>query len=526
MKEFQPDGQQPRQEHEIEVKFNCDLGLFPEVLKLVEPIAVSSVQIKNLESTYFDTADLRLHNAGVSVRMRTDDSGKSLCGFKSVDHGANSTFGRIQIEVPMRGPQPKLDQLGPVAGPWLEGIIGQDELSPQFVVCVQRKLIVIKHVTSEIEIAMDSGIVQGKEQQVLFFELELEFKSGDERHLYDFAMLLARKFLLTLNFVTKSERGFRTMGKQPPKWVSVQSSRPIANLAFDQLLTISASRALGHFTSNWAALLEGFEPEAAHQMRIALRGFRDLTDIYNAAFPCPDFRRLQQMARNVGKSLGQERSLDVLRRHLGTFQILPRLELPELRALTAIAEDYHVRSYEAARTAIRAEATTQFVLEAQNFILQIPERYQTGQHVANDSTAPNGILAEKTLERLHKGILKRGRSLTKLSDEKLHALRLKVKAMRCATNMFPGLGRSKLKATSYAQIIGQLQKTLGAHNDNVFALVFLRSVAKTDRVDAKMCAKQLIRKIKRADKHELTKLNTIWKKFKNSETYWEPLVLV
>ena len=47
-------------------------------------------------------------------------------------------------------------------------------------------------------------------------EVELELKSGDEPDLYDLAMSLAEELPLRLDFVSKGERGFRAIAKNPP----------------------------------------------------------------------------------------------------------------------------------------------------------------------------------------------------------------------------------------------------------------------------------------------------------------------
>jgi len=520
MTNTQPPAQLYHPEQEVEVKFTCDPVIFPRVLKLSEPKIVSAAQLKQLQSTYFDTADWRLHNAGVSLRMRSDESGKSLWCIKSPGWGANSTFGRNQFEVPALGVQPDLERFGPDVAQHLSQITGRNEIAQRFSIGVRRQSLLLRHLSSELEITLDAGEVSGGNARQEFTEIELELKSGYERQLIDFAMLLLQELPLTLNFVTKADRGFGLVTKRPASWKTARPCPATANLNFDQILARAISSALEHFTRNWAALLEGFEPEATHQLRIALRRFRDLTGFYNDTFVLPDLSNLRKRAKIIGKALGSARSLDVLLKSLSLFKALPHINPQALATLLAQVEQHHARSYENMRDVIRDRASSQFVLEAQDLILQCEEIHHPAGTAAVEGAAFVKIQSGEILARHHRAILKRGRGLSKLSSKQLHSLRLKVKAMRHATSTFPEIAGAKLKAARYERSLTRFQKVLGNHNDNVFTLRFLQSLSKGEPTEIKSCVKHLLREIRRRDRLELGKLKETWKTFRSSEPYW------
>ena len=507
-------------EQEVEVKFSCDPVIFPRVLKLSQPTILSATQLKQLQSTYFDTADWRLHNAGVCLRLRSDEAEKSIWCIKSPGWGANSTFGRNQFEVPALGVQPDLGQFGPDLARQLSQIIGRHEIAPRFSISVRRHSLLLRHLSSQLEITMDAGEVSGGSSREEFTEIELELKSGHERHLIDFAMLLLQQLPLTLNFVTKADRGFGLVTRCPARWKAAKLCPATTNLNFSQILARAISSALEHFTRNWAALLGAFEPEATHQLRIALRRFRDLTGFYGDTFPLPDFGNLRKRAKTIGKALGSARSLDVLLKSLSTFKALPHINLQALATLHVHVEQHHARAYENVRDVIRDRASSQFVLEAQDLILQCEEIHRPAGTAAVEAAAFVKTQSDEILARLHKAILKRGSGLSKLSNKQLHSLRLKVKVMRHATSTFPEIADAKLKVAHYERSLARFQKVLGNHNDNIFALRFLRSHSKDQPTEVKSCVKHLLREIRRRDKLELGKLKVAWKTFRGSEPYW------
>lgn len=509
-----------RSELEIEVKFACDLSIFPKLLALVEPRVVAQVESKHLQSTYFDTPDLRLRSAGVSLRKRTDEFGNALWGIKSAVSGGTSTFDRIQHEVPGIGDQSDLSQFGPAIAHQLADLIGGMEILPQFVVDVQRQQLLINHFNSDIEIALDVGEVQSGDLRKQFFEIELELKAGNAHHLYDFALLLVNELLLTLSFDSKADRGFKLLNKDSTKWVMARPLPSMKNELFNQTMARAAANVIRHFTSNWSAFFETNEPEATHQKRAALRKFRDLADIYNTTFPLPDFTKLQQSAKYIGKTLGNARSLDVFRKSLPRVRALKGLEHRELEAVQALVEQHYSVAREKVHEMLNDRAPSQFVLQAQDSILQCKE-LSHGNHAAEIADEPSAdTQMAEALRRLHGTILKSGKDFSKLSNKRLHKLRLKAKKMRHALDIHASISGRKSGVDTYVRSLAHLQKALGIHNDNIFALSLLRTLSHDAASDVKFCVKRLRRGLKRSDERQLEKLKSIWNVFKHTRPYW------
>ena len=507
-----------RTQREVEIKFTCDPAIFPKLIAWAGAIAPTDTKI--LEATYFDTAGFALHHAGVMLRQRTGETQKPLWCVKWADEKAACLFARVQIEVQNQAKRAIADQFGRETGRWLAALVDGQALLAQFRVEARRQVINIEHQGAAIEIALDEGKVIGETKSRSFTELEMELKSGSERSLLDFARLAARELSLTLNLATKGDRGFGLATRRRPKW---QTARPLAALSglyFGQAIALSSANALDHFVRNWTIMLQTPHPEAIHQSRIALRNFRDLTRFYNDAMPDPDFGKAQNKAKSLGKLIGEARNLDVFVKAMADFHAIPDVDPQALRDLEAIVDQHHNRAYENVRLTMRKQAVTQFVLKAQDRILQCRDISDAHDVGALDVREPADVQARAVLVRRHHDIHKAGGDFSKLSRKQLHALRLRAKNMRCATQFFARIAECDLKNSRYFKALVALQKALGKYNDSSFALHFLKALAREASPEGVICIRQIRRALKHSDALARSKLPKVWKHYENSKPCW------
>src|SRR5258706_3220017 len=65
-------GSRPTEHVETELKFEVGLDLvLPDLAGLADGVAVTAPEVHLLAASYFDTADLRLAKAGITLRRRT-----------------------------------------------------------------------------------------------------------------------------------------------------------------------------------------------------------------------------------------------------------------------------------------------------------------------------------------------------------------------------------------------------------------------------------------------------------------------
>ena len=111
------------------------------------------------------------------------------------------------------------------------------------------------------------------------------------------------------------------------------------------------SNTLWHFVANWAALRGAQDPDAIHQMRVALRRMRAALAMFKRALPCSEFDFLRGEAKRIASALGPARECDVFR-ETAEGGPLAHPDRPEnCNTLLAAIEERRIAAYEDARCA-------------------------------------------------------------------------------------------------------------------------------------------------------------------------------
>jgi triphosphatase len=505
---------------EIEVKFTCDAATLHGVLKSELLRAPIYHHVKSLHATYFDTSNLRLRKAHSVLRVRKSDGKDPMLCFKSLSSTTASAFQRLEFEVPTPDGHLNTSLFDASTAKLLERLLGGKPLQAQFDVNVKRQAFLVSYRGADIEISADEGDVSSATKTAPIIELELELKSGEEAGLYDLAARLSTDFPLSLSFITKSERGFRLIGKS---WALPVVAPPIelsCEMAMDEVIHISLSRALYQVTTNWHTLADEHSPEAVHQMRIALRRMRTFLSVFSLSHPCPEFGALKTEARAIAQILGKARSLDVLAQAMPKFVVTSKLSQKDVRSLVAIIARQRALAAKEAFELFNGAAAAQFILRTQRLI---------ATRGWNDLTAGNKILAAPpsseefvrlALNKLYKRVLRRGRKFETLSSEKLHAVRLALKALSSTAGAFTALTGRRKNASDFEAALLNLQQGLGQLNDSVFALQFCEELAleKSDAVNK--AGKTFARELKRKQPSLKEKLHKRWREFKKIRPSW------
>ena len=130
---------------EIELKFLCD----PDDLGAVLAAAPEGDDdSRELISVYFDTPDLTLQKAGVSLRVR-ESKGRRILTMKR-----GEGLAREEYEAPLEGEAPN-GEFAPLRAILSDGDAAA--LKPAYNVRVTRRQRLVKFAGSEIELALDQG---------------------------------------------------------------------------------------------------------------------------------------------------------------------------------------------------------------------------------------------------------------------------------------------------------------------------------------------------------------------------------
>ena len=204
-------------EHSLEVEIK--LGGDPEVLDRAWHAIIAargSFSTKQLESTYFDTPDLRLRRRGFTLRVRHDGH-RYVQTMKAEGDGDAGMTRRSEWTTPVRSRRPDLSKMADSGLMEQIGLILPEELQPLFTTKVTRRI--KKRTISRrqqpktvIEIALDQGeiIVNGKSEAIS--EIEFELLEGRPQALYEEAAKLHGKIPLRIETLSKAKRGFALAG--------------------------------------------------------------------------------------------------------------------------------------------------------------------------------------------------------------------------------------------------------------------------------------------------------------------------
>jgi inorganic triphosphatase YgiF len=349
----------------MKVKFRTDRDGLKRAQASQLVAAVSAPRTETVRSLYFDTASRDLRKNGIILRIHRK-GGKPILGVKvaQVDDGL---FSRKGVEVHARDLQPDLTLFDEATASELIALVGDRPLAAQFETIIKRRTILVERGRSQIEVAFDEGSIAIADQSLPLTEIQLELKSGDEPALYDLAMSLADELPLRLDFVSKGERGFQAMSQG----AAAVKATPIAfapGATLDDAVQAVLSNTLLHFVANWAAIREAEDPNAIHQMRVALRRMRAALAMFKRALPCSNFDLLREEAKRIASALGPARDCDVFRETAEHGPLAHSDRSENCNTLLAAIEKRRIAAYADARSRLEDRDTTLFVLKVQSLL--------------------------------------------------------------------------------------------------------------------------------------------------------------
>ena len=506
---------------EIEIKFQTDRSGLERALaaRALQGAAISPE--RELLSIYFDTHDRDLQQAGLTLRLRRKGRATPVLAVKWSTDAAADLFVRGEVETRSPEGAPEIELFEPAIRDRLKCILGGKALEPVFKTHVKRRTATVRHGRSEIELALDDGVVLANDQSRPLTEVELELKRGTTADLLGLARGLSQECALSLAFEPKAGKGYRLAAlatARPQKARPLQLS-PSAN--FDDMIAAVIASCLAHFTANWASLRDSDAPESVHQLRVALRRLRGALGIFRRRIVLPELDDIRGRARNIASALGPARECDVFRYNAlaGPFRNQPNRLAAAARLLEAV-EARRVESYTKARRVIDEPATSLFVLDIQSLLETRSWRSALAAEDLALLTSPARDFATEVLDRLHRRVLKRGKHLPDMPDEERHELRIALKNLRYAAEFFGGLFGNEKSLKSFQRQISELQEDLGAHNDAVTAEAFIASLHLDSEPQAHFAAGYLLGFYRRATIEAETHLSRKWKNFRRAEAFW------
>ena len=417
---------------EVEIKFACG----PATLEALVARAFNApARDRRLVAVYYDTPDGRLAARQASLRLRTDETGRTVQTFKT-----GEGLGRSEAE--HETTPGRLD----LTGEDLAAVLSagdRAQLAPRFTVQVRRRTCEIEAGGSRIELALDQGEILAAGARSPVCEAELELLSGDRRDLFTLALALTAELPLTLYLRSKSDRGNRlaAAGDRVPL-----ASLP-AGLSCEEALRQALLVALGEAAAQVLETAGDPSVEAVHQLRVALRRLRSLLAVFRHRWTPGDPSALRTGLRDLSRACGETRELDVL---LGRADpagaLAPVLIAARRRTAEALVETL---SGAPARTTL---------LEGLIFAEAGDWRTRPGA----GSGAASGL--SEDLRRRWRRVRRLGDAFPDLGPEGRHDLRLRIKALRYALDTLD-LPEWRPLAETLSPRLRAAQDALGALND-------------------------------------------------------------
>jgi len=450
-----------------EMRYAIGFSVAPEDLPRLKklPLLAGLNADKSAETrTYYDTPKRDLGQIGLGLSIRKDGR-RAVETLESLDAMDSGGFERPIWRVKLPRAAPDLEPLGKVDE--LRDI-SQGKLEPLFTCRLNRSRIALQQdETARIGLSFDSGFIRTLDgRKLAVSEIEIELERGGPQALFDLARALSGEAALRLQMGSKAARGYAFAAQENGKngWVterfgSVSLDRDMSS---EDAFAIVLRCCLRHMLANDRAALAG-EAEGVHQMRVALRRLRVAFTLFKGLIPD------EQRAWAVGEikwladALGPGRNWDVF------AEIVTRVRKsfaddPDLAILVRAISSQQRAAYRSLRAALASRRYGEFALNLTAWVETRAWRRRSTFETSVLQVSSVGSLADALLEKRYRAVRKRAKKFDRLDAEGRHDLRIVVKKMRYAADVFESI-YAKKRVRRYVKRLEALQDDLGLLND-------------------------------------------------------------
>ena len=448
--------------------------LLPDAADLFAGIGEWSEESIELEATYFDTADLRLTRAGVSLRWRSDGAWTVKT---PVDNDGGSLV-RHEHEFEGSATRPPAFVRELVVG-WTRGT-RLDEVARISTRRRQWRLLVHDEPFVEVDdddVITTSPIAPPGE----FHEVEIELLSADGRVEFDEVVKRVRRRVgRTASPLPKIARALgpialRASDVPPPGRITRRAS--IGEL-FQWHLATSVHRFV-----NYDHLVRlGDEADAIHQARVASRRIRADLQLFAPILSGRASDELPEDLQWIGGLLGGVRDTDVMLARVRDHALAAGE--PD-RADALLAQLDHARN-ERRSTLLDAMGSPRYTHLLDELVDLVNRPPLRPHRAARRATRHAPDLTTRSWKKLRRTV---GALPKHPTDDQLHAVRKRAKHLRYAVEAVEPV--TGAKTHRLARRAGQLQDILGQHHDAVVAAQWLADTATPSDTDDASVAGEL-----------------------------------
>jgi inorganic triphosphatase YgiF len=433
---------------ERELKFRLAAASASRVWDLIPGSAPASRRV--LESIYYDTPERRLRKGHAALRLRRDGRRWLIC-LKHDRVPASGLAQRSEWEAPVTRGEVAVNAL-PIAE--IRATTGLDlrvlapRLMPVFSTRFTRDSseFALKDGT-RIELCVDRGGISAGRWRTPIRELELELAEGDIGAMLEFADGLVEPLRLTLEPLSKAERGYRLAAGE--RSVPIMARRPSfgEDDSTESALLAVVQVCLAQIEGNLQGVAQASDPEYLHQLRVGMRRLRSAWRSFEDLGPRKAFRAPAAELKNLMLVLGRARDWDVFCQGLRGL-VLRR------------ASRERTRARREAQALARSARMHRFLLGVVRWMHEAQWRRD------GEAKRPAAAFAESVLARFERRLRRCGDEIEWTDALRRHRLRIRVKRLRYACEPFAAL-YEKPAVWRYLQRLEVLQDILGELNDIV-----------------------------------------------------------
>ncbi|APA89458.1 CYTH and CHAD domain-containing protein (plasmid) [Paraburkholderia sprentiae WSM5005] len=468
-----------------------------------------------LTSTYFDTPEFSFHWCKASLRVRA--VGNEKIQTLKLDGSAQAgLFDRDEFEMPVNGDAPDLkllcDQIPEQSdcGKLIRDETVAARLKPVFVTRINRSAFALQQPSGdELELALDEGTIEAESGSVQLAAVELELKQGNPDALYRTALDMLESVPLRIDHRSKADLGYALLVAEHTEAVKAHPVVLDKRDSVEDAFCAIARNCLDQVHANEQGVVSGHDPSSVHQMRVGLRRLRSALDLFAKVIPSSS--GFNEELRWIASELGAARDWEVLAgstlEHAGSNG-----NANEVQPVRQACEQIAVNNRQRAAAAVESVRYTRLALEFTRWLNRKGWRDEMSDEQRKAIGSPVKPFAADILRRRHKKLIKRGKGLADLDDQRRHRARIAAKKVRYATEFFASLC-PKRAVRNYVNALTALQDDLGWRNDAVVADHLLKSLLTTspEAAPGAAFARGFLASRVAADHQTLKKL---WKRFK------------
>jgi CHAD domain-containing protein len=445
--------------NETEAKYEAPAGrALPDLDDLPQVAGTSGPDEEQLEAEYYDTGDLRLIRAGITLRRRRGghDAGWHL----KLPVGPGT---RREIRLP-------LGRAGGRVPAELAGLVRAytrgEALQPiaRVTTTRQRQILLDRSGESLAEVAADdvhAQLLDGTADESHWHEVEVELTGGDRRLLKAADARLRRDGLRPAQESAKLERA---LGDRLP---APAGPRPLTPSSPAGQVVLAYLRAHTEKLTSLDPMVRRDEPDSVHQMRVATRRLRSTLRSFGKIIRRSDTQRLASELKWLGDVLGEARDAEVLAGRLEAYLRALPAELV-VGPVQARVQGHFAPLRAAARDAVLAALGSERYLS----LLGELDRLIAEPPLTRRATRPAADVLPPAVRRCYRQTSRRMRRALHAPagqprEAALHQARKAAKRTRYAgETVTPALGA---EARRFTKRIKKVQSVLGDHQDTVIA---------------------------------------------------------